>query len=216
MHDEIIKLLKSPKQFQEFGKGHVQFESPEHLDHHLKNSTFSILSAEKPPKDRDLAFHSLSDEDKAALNKSRSKELEKHLKSIGATYHKVLGHYGEPENSFMVYHTNGITKEHLNDLADKFKQDSILHWDKGSGHLLKAHGEEGVPRAIKTGKEDLSFQGHNISSEHEDYYTQPKELGQAGRFQTIAKSEQRLDFGFTVKDAKGRTHKVKFLPRSFR
>lgn len=217
MHDDILKIVKDPSKksindpFGGFYQGHVKFKSPEHLDHHLKNSSFSILSAEKPPVDRDSHYHSLSDTAKKELNESRSKELEEHLNNIGAVYHKVLGDYGEPENSFLIYHSNGVTPNHLNDLAEKYKQDSILHWDKGQGHLFKAQSKDGKgPRDFKYGKKDLEFSGHKMSPGAPAFYTQPKELDASGRFETISKNENGKKTGFSVIDSRGRKHSVIF------
>ena len=63
----------------------------------------------------------VSDESNAANNKA-----EEYLKKLGLKYHKIVGRYGNGENSFLV---EGMTREQAAEFAKQFNQESVAHRD---------------------------------------------------------------------------------------
>ena len=79
----------------------------------LKTDNWTILTAENPNAKQ------LSDEE----NLARNAELQQYLTAQGYEFTPVKGHYGHPENSFVV---TGISPEQAQALAKQFEQESVL------------------------------------------------------------------------------------------
>jgi len=79
----------------------------------LKTDNWTILTAENPNAKQ------LSPEE----NATRNAELQQYLTAQGYDFTPVKGHYGQPENSFVV---TGISPEQAQALAKKFEQESVL------------------------------------------------------------------------------------------
>lgn len=159
----------------------------ESLSNHLKNGSFSVLTAENPHAKK------TSKEE----NKRRNAALKADLDKMGAVYHQGTGHFmGNDENVFMVHHNNKVAPEHLENLGKKYGQHSVIHstggenhlkplWDKykgdemkGSGHVAGPHlknvytkfpGAEKVKMRLSSDEPKSKFHGdHYFTFPHED------------------------------------------------
>ena len=82
----------------------------------LQSENYAMLTAENPNA------RAVSDESNAANNK----KAEEYIKGLGLKYHKIIGRYGNGENSFLV---EGMTREQSAEFARQFDQESVAHRD---------------------------------------------------------------------------------------
>jgi len=124
------------------------------LTHHLKNGSFSVLTAENPHAQK------TSPEE----NKKRTAALAEDLKKMGAVYHRGTGHFmGNDENVFMVHHNDKIAPEHLEELGKKYGQHSVIHSTAGHNHLK--------PLWDKYKGDEMKGQGHVTGPHLKNVYT---------------------------------------------
>ena len=88
----------------------------EQIEGILASENYAMLTAENPNA------RAVSDESNAANNK----KAEEYLKKLGLKYHKIVGRYGNGENSFLV---EGMTREQAAEFARQFNQESVAHRD---------------------------------------------------------------------------------------
>ncbi len=88
----------------------------EQIEGILQSENYAMLTAENPNN------RAVSDESNAANNK----KAEEYLKKLGLKYHKIVGRYGNGENSFLV---EGMTREQAAEFARQFNQESVAHRD---------------------------------------------------------------------------------------
>ena len=82
----------------------------------FESDNFAMLTAENPNA------RAVGEKANAALNK----KAVAWLKSKGLKFHKIVGRYGNGENSFLV---EGMTREQAAEFAREFKQESVAHKD---------------------------------------------------------------------------------------
>lgn len=124
------------------------------LDNHLKNGSFSVLTAENPHAQK------TSPEE----NKKRNAALKRDLDKMGAVYHQGVGHFmGNDENVFMVHHNNKVAPEHLEGLGKKYGQHSVIHSTGGQNHLK--------PLWDKYKGDEMKGAGHVTGSHLKNVYT---------------------------------------------
>jgi hypothetical protein len=144
--------------------------SPVALQQHLDHGSYSIFTAHNPNAQK------LSDKS----NAERNAALEADLNAHGAIYHRVKGHYGHPEDSYLIHHTKNVQPHHLEQLAQKYGQESIIHSSRRKNRLVYLSG----PNVGMHHKGD----GYTRDSRAADYYTHPE--GQPNEKFTL-----HLDFG---------------------
>lgn len=133
--------------------GHISIHSKDFAEA-LKNGPISIISAgvnPNNPEDRALTDQQVGE---------RYKRLEQDLKDHGYKYTKVKGHYGGEEDSFIVFHAD---ENHMNQLGEKYNQDSVIH---AAGGKNKLHFTTGDNKG-KHHKGD----GHEEVPDAKDYYS---------------------------------------------
>lgn len=92
----------------------IQHFTPANLPELLDRTGWAMMTAENPAARTDV-----SAKDNAKFNKA----LEKELRKRGLSFHKVQGHYGQEENSYLVL---GVTEADALALGQQFGQESVL------------------------------------------------------------------------------------------
>ena len=113
------------------GGGQVNLHSKD-FEAAMKHGPFSIISA---------GVNSDSEEDRGMTNprlSQRTKRLEQELQDASYKYAKLKGQYGGSSEAYLVFHGD---EKHLNDLAKKFNQASVIHSKKGEHRMHHVSGE---------------------------------------------------------------------------
>jgi len=143
--------------------------TPKNLKTLLSKQNWTILTAENPAARTDL-----SPEENAALNTA----LEARLTEKGKTFHKVEGHYGQEENSYLVLDVN---ETEALQLGREFGQESVLT-------------RRGLVYADGTYQPATGITVHKTPPE--DFYSRVPETG--GLFSVDIDFDQRLDLPATT------------------
>lgn len=96
------------------GDASIQHFTPANLPSLLERTGWAMMTAENPAARTDV-----SAKDNAKFNKA----LEKELRKRGFAFHKVQGHYGQEENSYLVL---GLDEAQALELGQQFGQESVL------------------------------------------------------------------------------------------
>lgn len=140
----------------EKGKGEPVTLSHDQMTEVLNHGTYALVSAGRNIKDKDDA--AMTDEQV----KERYNKLEEDLKASGYAYTRVAGHYGEKEDTFLVQVHEADRKE-MQDLGEKYKQDSIIYSADKSNEMIYTSGENKGKKQTGT--------GWTPQDEADDFYT---------------------------------------------
>lgn len=155
--------------------------TPGHLHRKLKEGHYSIISAGKnseDPKEKDLPPDH-------PMFKERHEKLRQDLISHGFDHTEGVGHYGEKEHSFIVYHG---PKEEVPSSSGSGTKGFMVHHEHPSEHekireLGKKYNQQSVIHSM-SGKHELHFvtgqhagmhhkgEGHEIKPQAESDYTE--------------------------------------------
>lgn len=153
------KLKKTPtdhlKPDQPGRGGHVELHSSD-LRNVLKNGPASIVSGGRNSHSKD--DRGLTDEDV----KGRHKRLGDDLKNQGFKFTRAKGKYGEDSESYIVHHGE---PKHINDIAKKYQQHSVIHLKDGKSEMHYLSGP-------KAGKRHKGEGYTNVPEEAKDNYTE--------------------------------------------
>jgi 8-oxo-dGTP pyrophosphatase MutT (NUDIX family) len=135
--------------------GHVTAHSRD-LKNALDRGPFSLISSGRNHKNAD--DRGMTDEQVS----HRSKKLEQDLKDSGHKYMKVKGKYnGGSHDSFLTFHAK---PEHMDELAKKYNQESVIHSEDGKHRQHFVNGD-------KAGKH-YKGEGHVMVPDAEDNFTE--------------------------------------------
>jgi len=121
----------------------------------LQSENYAMVTAENPNA------RAVSDKS----NEANNKKAEEYLKKLGLKYHKIVGRYGNGENSFLV---EGMTREQASEFARQFDQESVAH-------------REGL--VLRDGSMQVFGEGVDFSGDLDNYFSAIKDAeGNVVRF----------------------------------
>ncbi|MCH7759981.1 hypothetical protein IIA15_01050 [candidate division TA06 bacterium] len=124
----------------------------------LTQGTFGLVSAGRNPEHEEDS--KLTDEQIQA----RTEELRNDLIEKGYVFTKVIGNYGENEDSFLVM-VHDAEEGDVVELGTKYNQDSIIFTKSGQNNLIFTTGENQGKRYVGQGHQELP-------AEQESFFTQ--------------------------------------------
>lgn len=160
-------------------KKYLKLDKPK-LQETLTRGHYSLISAGRNGNDSKESAMSPDDE----FFHKRHEELRAELERAGLAYTEVVGHYGSPESTFLVFHDDteltpsteksvmvyhadaDEAKRHrqiIEDLGKKFNQDSVLHAGEGRNEITFTTGKKAGQTCGGTGWKEVP--------EAEDFYT---------------------------------------------
>ena len=127
------------------------------LDIVLSETSFVLISSGRNPEN--AADMKLTDKQIS----ERHKQLHNDIIKRGNTFTKVVGNYGETEDSFLVMVHDSAKKDMIK-LGKKYNQDSIIFTDKGKNELIYTTGKN-------KGEIGMSGNGYEYTPKAKEYYT---------------------------------------------
>lgn len=91
--------------------------------------------------------------------------LERDLQGMGAKFHRVKGHYGGPENSYLIH---GLDQSQMVELGKKYGQEAVIHGENGAHKLIYTHGPNAGQYHPMVGHEQWAKE----QGPPEDYWTE--------------------------------------------
>lgn len=128
------------------------------MDHIKSGKPFAIISASRA---EDSAGKKMSDKE----NKRRTKELGKHVRSLGYGFIRAHGRFGELQQDGRIVHARersmivpGMSKKHAIEMGKKFGQDSVIHHSgKGAYKFFKTRNTADKGSRSNVGKLDFKL-----------------------------------------------------------
>jgi hypothetical protein len=118
-------------------------------DFHIKGQ-FGLMTPDNPKQP-----HGLTHED-----------FQKDIEAMGLTHTPVAGHYGEPENSYLIH---DASPEQMKTLGKKYNQECIVHSDgKLNNKMIFTHGPNEGKMAEGSGAINWNKKPHTNYTVHED------------------------------------------------